>query len=87
MMFWMREILGWLLIVLGLYVFYIAMQMLLREGPRILEAPGFIAIGFFVFRGGLHLLKVSVAAQVCLQAQKESLAKARSGAREVPRAH
>jgi len=70
MIFWVREILGWLLMVLGLYVFYVAMQMLLREGPLILEAPGFIAIGFIVFRGGLHVLKVSVASRVCLEAQK-----------------
>jgi hypothetical protein len=73
MMFWVREILGWLLIVLGLYVFYLAMQILLIEGPRILEAPFFVAIGFFVFRGGLQLVKVSVAGRVCLQAQKVAL--------------
>jgi len=73
MMFWIREILGWVLIGLGLYVFYIALLLSLSEAPRILEAPGIIAIGFIVFRGGLHLLKVSVAAQVCLQAQKEAL--------------
>jgi hypothetical protein len=70
MIFWVREMLGWLLVGLGLYIFYIAMQMLLREGPLILEAPGFIAIGFIVFRGGLHVLKVSVAARVCLDARK-----------------
>jgi hypothetical protein len=73
MMFWLREILGWLLVALGLGVFWIAMQLLLREGPLILEAPAFIAIGFIVFRGGLHMLKVSVAGQVCLQAHKEAL--------------
>jgi hypothetical protein len=70
MIFWVREMLGWLLIALGLYIFYIAMQMLLREGPLILEAPGFIAIGFIIFRGGLHVLKVAVAARVCLEARK-----------------
>jgi hypothetical protein len=74
-MFWIREILGWLLIALGLYVFWIAMQMLLREGPFILEAPGFIAIGFIVFRGGLHLVKVAMASRVCLAAQQAALAR------------
>jgi hypothetical protein len=74
MMFWIREILGWLLIALGLYVFYIAMQILLLEGPRLLEAPLFVAIGFIVFRGGLHVLKVSVAGRVCTQAHRDGLA-------------
>jgi hypothetical protein len=69
MIFWTRELLGWVLIALGLYVFYIAMQLLLREGPYLLEVPAFIAIGWIVFRGGLHLLKVTVAARVCLEAQ------------------
>jgi hypothetical protein len=73
-MFWIREILGWLLVLAGLYVFYIAMQLLLRDGPFILEAPMFVAIGFFVFRGGLQVLKVAVAGRVCLQAQKAALA-------------
>jgi hypothetical protein len=72
-MFWIREILGWLLVLAGLYVFYIAMQLLLRDGPFILEAPLFVAIGFFVFRGGLQLIKMSVAGRVCLDAQKAAL--------------
>jgi hypothetical protein len=69
-MFWMREVLGLVLVALGLYVFFVAMQLLLLEGPRLLEAPGFIAIGFFIFRGGLQLLKVGVAGRICLEAQK-----------------
>jgi hypothetical protein len=72
-MFWIREILGWLLVLAGLYVFYIAMQLLLRDGPFILESPLFVAIGFFVFRGGLQLIKMSVAGRVCLDAQKAAL--------------
>jgi hypothetical protein len=70
MMFWVREVIGWVLILLGLFVFYIAMQLLLREGPLILEAPLFIAIGVVVFRGGLHMLKVSLAGRICVDAQK-----------------
>jgi hypothetical protein len=74
MMYWIREIVGWLLVLAGLYVFYVAMQLLLRDGPFILEAPMFVAIGFFVFRGGLQLIKLSVAGRVCLDAQKATLA-------------
>jgi hypothetical protein len=73
-MMWARELLGWVLVLAGLYVFYVAMQLLLRDtGPFILEGPVFVAIGFFVFRGGLQLIKVGVAARVCLDAQKNAL--------------
>jgi hypothetical protein len=74
MMHWIREILGWLLVLAGLYVFYVAMQLLLRDGPFLLESPMFVAIGFFVLRGGLQLIKMSVAGRVCLEAQRAALA-------------
>jgi hypothetical protein len=74
MMHWIREILGWLLVLAGLYVFYVAMQLLLRDGPFLLESPMFVAIGFFVLRGGLQLIKMSVAGRVCLDAQRAALA-------------
>jgi hypothetical protein len=73
MMHWIREIAGWLLVLAGLYVFYVAMQLLLRDGPFLLESPMFVAIGFFVLRGGLQLIKMSVAGRVCLDAQKAAL--------------
>ena len=73
--FWIREILGWCLILIGLYVFMIALSLLLQPtppGPRIFEAPAFVLVGFVVFRGGIHLLKVAVAARVCLHAHAEA---------------
>lgn len=73
--FWLREIAGWILVLLGLYVFLWALSLLVQPtppGPRIFEAPGVILIGFVVFRGGIHLLKVAVAARVCMQAQAEA---------------
>ena len=74
-MFWIREIFGWLLVLVGIYVFYIAMQVLLREnGPFILESPIIVAIGFIIFRGGLQLIKIGVAGRVCVDAQKAALA-------------
>jgi uncharacterized membrane protein len=73
--FWVREILGWLLVGLGLFLFVICFLILLSPpapgSPGILEAGQLTVIGVFVFRGGIHLLKVAVAARVCLQAQAE----------------
>ncbi len=70
MRFWLRELAGWLLVVLGLYMFLLCIDLLLN--PRwILEATPVMIIGIVVFRGGIHLLKVAVAARVCTQAQAE----------------
>jgi hypothetical protein len=69
-MFWFREAVGWLLVVIGLYVFFICFAMLVSDPPRILEAPLLTVIGIFLFRGGIHLLKVAVAARICQQAHQ-----------------
>ena len=75
MRFWIREIAGWLLMALGLFVFYWCLGMLSEhdsEGkptPQIAEAGPVMVIGIIIFRGGIHLLKVAVAARVCLTAQ------------------
>jgi hypothetical protein len=63
MRFWIRELLGLFLILLGLYFFFWCIDILLAEG-KILEAPILAIIGVFVFRGGIHLLKVAVAARL-----------------------
>ncbi len=73
MRFWIRELLGWLLIGLGLYVFFVCYAILVRPGPHLLEAGPLTFIGFVIFRGGIHLLKVATAARVCLHAQAASL--------------
>jgi len=71
MRFWVREIAGWLLVLLGLFVFYICFAVLvLTEGPWLFEAIFLTVIGVVIFRSGIHLLKVAVAARVCLQAQR-----------------
>ncbi len=72
--FWIREIAGWCLVLIGLYIFLVVFANLLApppSQPRIFEAPIVVVIGVVVFRGGIHLLKVAVAARVCLQAQME----------------
>ncbi len=70
--FWIREIAGWILVFLGLFVFYTCLQGLLSARPPLfLQSGPLTLIGFFVFRGGIHLLKVAVAARICVQAQKQ----------------
>lgn len=65
-MFWIREIAGWALIVLGLVTFGITYFVLLKE-RRVFESGPTVLIGIFLFRGGIHLLKVAVAARICQQ--------------------
>jgi hypothetical protein len=77
MRFWTRELAGWVLVLLGLYVFLICLDILLNRvgpsgpAPLLLESGPLTVIGIIVFRGGIHLLKVAVAARVCLHAQAE----------------
>jgi hypothetical protein len=71
MRFWIRELGGWVLIALGLFVFYCCFLMLNLPVPRFVATGPMIVIGIFVFRGGIHLLKVAVAARVCVQVQEQ----------------
>jgi len=74
-MFWVREVVGWVLIILGLWLFYLSYFVLLKNGYIIQSGPT-VLMGIVVFRGGIHLLKVAVAARVCRQAPVESRPKA-----------
>jgi hypothetical protein len=67
MRFWGREIIGWLLVFIGLGAFYVCFEFLLQH--HIVEACAFTVVGFIVFRGGIHLVKVAVAARICLEAR------------------
>jgi hypothetical protein len=72
MRFWMRELLGWFLVLLGLFLFYWDLSLLLDErASKYLQAMAMLPIAIFVFRGGIQLLKVAVAARMCSYAQKE----------------
>ena len=73
MRFWFRELTGWILILLGLLVFFICVAVLLTSHPKILESGPMAFIGFVIFRGGIHLLKVAVAARVVLHGQREMM--------------
>jgi hypothetical protein len=59
--YWSREIAGWLLVLGGLWQFWNTYVLLTHR--RIFEAAPSAFIAYVVFRGGVHLLKVAVAAQ------------------------
>lgn len=75
MTFWWRELGGWLLIGLGLVFFASAYRFC--ETTHIVEAWPMALIGVVIFWGGIHLLKVAIAARICQQAQMNEAAQKR----------
>jgi hypothetical protein len=67
MQLWTREIVGWVLIVLGVYVLFRALLLLTGGNQFMLEGGTVTVIGIVLFRGGIHLLKIAVAARLCLE--------------------
>jgi hypothetical protein len=68
MRYWLRELAGWLLVGIGLLMFYLTY--LYCDSRYILRAWPMAVSAIFVFRGGVHLLKVAIAARVCVMAQE-----------------
>jgi hypothetical protein len=64
-----RELAGWLLIFFGFAFFYMAYEYSLLHS--LLTMWMFAVVGIVVFRGGIHLLKVAIAARVCQQTQDQ----------------
>lgn len=65
-MFITREVVGWALLAFGSWLFYCSYFVFLQNG-RIFESGPTVVMGLIVFRGGIHLLKVAVAARICQQ--------------------
>lgn len=62
---WVREIAGWLLVLLGLFVLLVALS-LCQAGNKYVESVVAAGIGIFVFRGGIQVVKVATAARIVL---------------------
>lgn len=71
MMFWIREVVGWVLVALGLYVFSVAYFDLVRRGLLVQSVP-VVFMGFIIFRGGIHLIKVAIAIRISREAIRET---------------
>ena len=69
MSYWIREIAGWALVVLGLGLFLMVYEFCSRRW--IFEGGILGVVGIFVFRGGIQLLKVAIAARMCKQTQEQ----------------
>jgi hypothetical protein len=68
MSFWFRELAGWFLVGVGLCAF--ALTVLLGLGRHLFVLPAVLIFGIFIFRGGIHLLKVAIAARLAMRAQE-----------------
>ena len=68
MRFWLREVAGWVLLVLGLYLFYLCYRCV-GNAHWVVEGWVLAVVGIILFRGGIHLLKIAVAARACLEAR------------------
>ncbi len=71
MNYWTREIAGWMLLALGLFIFYRSYGLLTIDNLHILQGSSLTLIGIFLFRGGIHLLKIAVAARLCTEARDQ----------------
>ena len=66
MFFWLREIAGWLLIVVSLFMLRIGLIYLNdNNNPRIIESGVVMLAGLGVMRCGVLLVRVSTAARLC----------------------
>ena len=64
--FWVREIAGWLLILVSLYMLRIGLVFLNDiTNPRIIESGVVMLAGLGVMRCGVLLVRVSTAARLC----------------------
>lgn len=79
-MHWVREGAGWLLVLLGLAIFALVYEYCERRW--MVEAGIIAVVGIFVFRGGIHLLKVAIAARICRDTQDQLYPAPPTAARE-----
>jgi hypothetical protein len=86
MRFWLREVAGWALVLLGLMMFRLCYEQLVLE-HRYFESGSLVVIGIFLFRGGIHLLKVAVAARICMRTQEQLAVSRPSTGRAAPSRH
>ena len=68
MLFWIREIIGWLFVVLALYMISMGIEHV--TSTEIVEASVLVFAALGVMRLGLLLIRVSTAARICLREEQ-----------------
>ena len=63
----LREIAGWALVLFGLWLVSRALDHVAAR--QVVEGAVVVFASFFVFRGGIHLVKASTAARICLNTE------------------
>lgn len=66
MIFWIREIAGWILVVAALVVMRTGLNFAMTsDSPRIIEASVIIFGALGLLRAGILLIRMSTAARIC----------------------
>jgi hypothetical protein len=81
MFFWLREIAGWLLAALGVYLIWMGVGELQSYDvdPRMIEGSVLCATGVMVLRFGIHLIRVATAARIVLVPRGKVAAEKKTG--------
>ena len=81
MFFWLREIAGWLLAALGVYLIWMGVGELQSYDvdPRMIEGSVLCATGVMVLRFGIHLNRVATAARIVLVPRGKVAAEKKTG--------
>lgn len=65
-MFWIREIAGWILVVIALAMIQAGLAYVTNlERPKVVEAAVIMIVGLGVLRAGILLIRISTAARIC----------------------
>ena len=76
MFFVIRETAGWFLIVAALYLIQLTLLDYVDAG-RVVEAGIVVVASMFVFKGGIHLIRVGTAARICMLPRRSGAASER----------
>ncbi len=75
---WIREIIGWVLVVLGLVL--IAFVLHLAVNRSVIEAAALSLPATIVFRAGISLVKIATAGRIAAALSKEDAGRTRASA-------
>lgn len=64
-MFWVREVVGWLLVIVALYLIRVGLILVTDlDNPRVVESAIVTMGGLGVLRAGILLVRISTAARI-----------------------